>query len=75
MVVVAGLPDRWLNPFPGETVSTVALECMHDFGQGAFTKLPDEMQMVRHYDRSIDNKSFRVMQPMNRIKYNYCTIL
>jgi hypothetical protein len=32
---------------------------MHNLGQGAFTKLSDQMQMVRHYHRSIDHESIR----------------
>jgi len=48
---------------------------MHDFGQSAVTKLTDEMQMIRHNNCGIDDKSTLRMQPANRIEDNYCTIL
>jgi len=48
---------------------------MHDVSQSAFAQPPDEMQMVRHHDRDVDDKSICGMQPANRIKYQQCAIL
>lgn len=39
------------------------------------TELPDHVQMIGHYDRSIDNESIRRMQPANGIKHDVGVVL
>ncbi len=57
MVMVAVLPNRRFDSGAGELPGGVAFESMHDPGQCALAKLPDEMQVVGHYNRSVNDES------------------